>query len=109
MKVSKRNWLVRWAFLGERLGGDSPPDRTNICELFVRIIYLAPVMCFMWLIVGIIVGPFFLLGWIFSSQRRWVRGSKSLDQLVSEKWKSSLIYQRIVDFKNRTCTVVDLE
>ena len=117
MKLSKRNWLIRYAFL---LGEDEMPDTTNLCAVFWKCVgatvfftIVGTVMIFLgyeaWIHIRqlgevLLMISFFALVYLLARSIGWV-GAKVREEVYYE----SIVHGWLRDFKNKTCMKIELE
>ena len=95
MKLSRKSWFVRWAYLGESMW--AIPAHTTVCTLFARAFLLSPISG----IVFLMITPFIGLAWI---------GQKlKLDRDVPMPAVVRIAGQRVSDWRNRVCSIVEIE
>jgi cytochrome b subunit of formate dehydrogenase len=101
MKLSKKSLLVRWAYLFD----EQKPERTTVCTLFWRAFVAVPLFLPFAALVLMALAPVGLIVWL--SEEFWpkTRAAKRIEQ----GWRQNIVRQRIADWKNKTCTLVELE
>lgn len=105
MKLSSKNWLVRWAYLDH--GKWELPERTTVCALFFRAFVLSPLMAVMMLVVIAIAAPCVGLvkGWDWLVKKLNLERELHLPEMPA----MDLVGQRIADWKNKVCTTVEID
>jgi len=92
LKRSSR--LFKWAYLPDT--EEDIPLKTTLCALIARSLVATPLFCLFLFLVSIFAVPILLLMLLWTKTGgRW--------------WKDSLLRAAVLDFKNRTCTVIEIE
>lgn len=111
MKLSSQNWLIRYAyspdwFLHDKDRGPyEPPVRTNLCRLFWRTLFIPPIFWLIFIPACIIMSPCFLLAYLVEVKLPKTKIRNKIKSLATE----SLVATAIRDFKNKTCTIIEIE
>lgn len=104
MKLTRSNWLLKWAFLGESL----PYRNTTLCALFWRIVLFTPMKL---IVAGSLVGlllifPWFDLGWKAIFLYLGVAGFFGVDALVGY---AGFIGEAVKGIKEKYCPLIQIE
>ncbi len=100
MTIKKTSWIIRCAYLFE----DKLPKRTNVCTIIGRLLVL-PILC---VLAGILIIPLVL----FAFPIIWLEEEFPKTQIskrLDKWWKNNFVYVAISDWKNKTCTIVEIE
>ena len=106
MKIAKSSWIIKAAYFPETVFREDwkIPDRTNVCSLVSRIVFLPPVFaCFC-----CIVGPIFGAIWVCSKVSETRLWSK-LNAPIPKSALVELVGRRVSDWKEGVCTIVEIE
>jgi hypothetical protein len=95
MKLSRKGLFVRWAYLGE--SDWNIPDRATVCSLFARAFLLSPLAGALF----VLISPFLIL--------TWLADKFNLHQEVPMPGVVRVVGQRFSDWKDRVCSVVEIE
>lgn len=101
MKLSKNNWLVKLTFFDDWFfsGKDkpfNPPKQMTLCQMTGRITFLIPFFCGF---IAVITAVYALI----------VLPSEYFGGRFDRWYSKSLLKAAIKDFKNKTCTKIDIE
>lgn len=104
MKLLRTSMVVRWAYL---LDPEKIPAATNVCDLFWRSIMMIP-FSIISLCIILAFGPFFFVLWLMEE---WIGPAMDASDTI-QTFKNSfraVIIQRFKDWKNRRCTMIEIE
>lgn len=122
MKLSRSNWLVRFAFLGSDWG---IPEQTSLCAMFWRIVWRIVVA----IVLGVVAGSFLYLCYaetwkmfLFVSGIALAIGvllviseitfrvhRRALERQFSEAPAPSALEETFWAIKNRVCPIITIE
>ena len=106
MKLAASNWIIKAAYLPETLFREHwrIPDRTNVCTLVSRIIFMLPAFAFFCCLIGPLMGFIWLCGKL-SETRLWAKMSAPIPKPAIVE----LAGRRVSDWKEGVCTIVEIE
>jgi len=102
MRLAKKHWLVYLAYLPERIM-KSPidiPAQTSLCSLIGKAFISTPLFIAVGLPVATVIAC--AIGVLCLPMIIW-------DWKLKSRWDKSVIKASILDFKNKTCTKVEIE
>ena len=94
MKISRESWIIKWAWFAEP---EKIPDKTDICELFQRAFFVMP----MFYVICVVFSPLFLFIWL---GEEWEKCHPKKPKIK----RPNIIKQRFKDWKDKTCTIVEI-
>lgn len=108
MTFERKDKLVRWAYLPERVMHDTYNTQTNLCSLFWRTTFLVPIFV---VVFGILAA---VTVWLWLPIVLVVKVKPIGDfydrmlTKVSEKRKHSVVWAYLKSLKNKTCVIVNI-
>lgn len=119
MKLSKQGLLIRWAFfpeyffhwgdkrwtLPEELKPLDIPANTDLCDVIGRCLFGTPAFVLLFIpFFAVVMTLLFPVGWIMEEfpETRFVKA-------IGAKWDVSVIRRAVKDWKEKTCTRVEIE
>jgi len=94
MRISKESWIIKWAWL---LEPEKIPAKTNICELFKKAFLVMPMFC----VLCVIFSPLLLTVWL---GEEWEKRHPKKHKIK----RPNIIKQRFKDWKDKTCSIVEI-
>lgn len=110
MKIAKKSLLIRWAYLPEILLAESGkvpkiPESTTLCEVLSRSLFGIPFFVLFFIPLGAItfclLYPMVWLEECLPKTKAAVR--------IKLWWRGSVIRRAICDFKEKTCTRIEIK
>lgn len=112
MKIKQDSFIVWFAYLMDRITATErkpfiQPTNTTLCDLLCRCV-ITPFGLVMFGTIFLIFGALFVVCWPFIWLSDDLPRTKPAKKLA-QRWENSVIRNAILDFKNKTCTRVEIE
>jgi hypothetical protein len=104
MKLQKQSLIIKWAYLPERIledkGKPTPiHEKTNLCNIIGRVFIGTPTFVVLALpMLAFFIGLAYVITFV----------GVGVARLTQRRITSSVLYTAFMDFKNKTCTRVEI-
>ena len=98
--MSCNSKLLKWAYFP----GVVPYSESNICYVFWHAFVINPLLCILATLLLIVASPALITVIILI-----ILDNSKVVRFINEKFTNDIVIRRIVDFKNKICTRIEIE